>query len=386
MTRFVLIAVLAGSVFAGCRPPEPETAAPSTDELLARAQELGLVTAKERLPNVGPRPEEDDNAAAIIAKMLDDKRLYKHLSRRELNDMPIQANGDAEHLAAATALLQKVEPELADIRKAAARPASWYGEDLKVQIAFTDSIAFMCASAIRYAREGRQDLARRDLEATMRLGEFMETNRGSATEIISRATAQTFVSRAAVRMAVEAKSQEDLASLRKLVAENEIKNSPADLVAMEGFEYYKAIGSFSGQEKEESLKAFLPMVIEILEKKDEGGLAMLDAAAAIDATDQNFSSGLLMYLEAWLETEAKRNAALAYIDLMAARLDSGAFPDALPQEIADPFSTGSPLRYRKTANGFRVWSVGSDRRDSEDDISYAYPVRDPDATRLSPPP
>lgn len=49
------------------------------------------------------------------------------------------------------------------------------------------------------------------------------------------------------------------------------------------------------------------------------------------------------------------------------------FADVLPQ---DPFSDG-PVRYRRTANGYVVYSVGTNLRDDEGDVMVPPPVRGP---------
>lgn len=76
-------------------------------------------------------------------------------------------------------------------------------------------------------------------------------------------------------------------------------------------------------------------------------------------------------------SRARRRTLLAALDVLDYRSENGPWPSALPQSYTDPF-TDEPLLYRVTTDGFRIWSVGQDRKDNggttRDEDRFGYDV------------
>ena len=74
----------------------------------------------------------------------------------------------------------------------------------------------------------------------------------------------------------------------------------------------------------------------------------------------------LQYLRLDAHFIASIRATSAGVSVESYRSEHGVLPDQLPSEFADPF-TGRPLRYKKLAKGYVVYSVGEDGRDDGGD-------------------
>ncbi len=69
--------------------------------------------------------------------------------------------------------------------------------------------------------------------------------------------------------------------------------------------------------------------------------------------------------------ETKNTLLIVALALRAYKLEHGAYPEKLDalvpnylQEIpTDPFGSGEPLRYKKQATNYKLWSIGSDKKD-----------------------
>ena len=74
---------------------------------------------------------------------------------------------------------------------------------------------------------------------------------------------------------------------------------------------------------------------------------------------------------------------LAALDVLEFYADNGSWPVALPSSYIDPFD-GEALRYSRTIDGFRIWSIGPDRVDHLG-VTYAENEDDYDLAVVYPP-
>ena len=63
---------------------------------------------------------------------------------------------------------------------------------------------------------------------------------------------------------------------------------------------------------------------------------------------------------------ASLRATQAAFSVESYRREQGQLPEALPSKLADPYD-GQPLRYKKLAKGYVVYSVGEDGKDDDGD-------------------
>lgn len=97
----------------------------------------------------------------------------------------------------------------------------------------------------------------------------------------------------------------------------------------------------------------------------------LETKLGADQSPSNWANQLLLPVFTQAATTvgkviAQRRLDAVSLRLLGERAKTGAFPTSLPkswgEEILDPFS-GKPLAYKVEGNGFRLWSVGDDRKD-----------------------
>lgn len=384
---------------AGCGKKEAVEDNRSLEELLARAEELGLPMTAADLPNSDPVPDAE-NAAVQIADM-HRKQLLAPIRTSDQRVLFSLALGSETEMAAAKRELSNYSASFPRLQEISRFQASKSPEDrnslLNIEfefvIGFRNGINMLATRAIINAREGQTKAALRDLQAALQLRNLW-LHDPSMISAISAASGLHQLYIAATTIADDADA-ETLEELRKIIA----TNPPAiEIIDVFKTEYYRARIVWQSdavfqanpdanpytvtidpnvlpidEEAREHMRQVLIRWVRVFEREKEGIEAMLEESEKLSVKAQGQTEseelyaemmrGNILFADVLKRGEAQHIGCLAYIDILRYQKQNGKLPDSLADldaEYIDPF-TGEPLIYEPRTNAFWVWSVGQDR-------------------------
>lgn len=411
-TGFLVLAIAA--VGCGLRGDmaEAERALPGEIE---RAKRNGYpMTAEELSP---PVLVADDKNGAVIIRMLEEPDLKRKADKYRLAALDARKDASRIDVAALRKAIQEAEPVFAVIERAADAPSWWfnYDYDLSLHLMFPELSQIKEAAkslsdrAMLHALDGNIQGAVDDLRRIRKVSESLNE--------------QPFLIAALVQIAVSSIQQKALVDIAA-----KVHNQPRALAALGAFadtepivvrldhailgEYYMGLSYLRNFDNFGGLKAFsmvdpteptlpapdpskivrdgvpndpvykaylarhLQMWNEFAEAKEDfdgDPIAMsnwLDKKSKeIEASKQpSYAVQKVLapvYTQAGmacLQPLTTARLSRAYISALQTKNRTGSFPASLRTE-ADPFD-GQPLRYKRTAEGFILWSVSNDRKDN----------------------
>lgn len=101
-------------------------------------------------------------------------------------------------------------------------------------------------------------------------------------------------------------------------------------------------------------------------KRFENRVKRLESGSAIERIASESIASLPSWINAGIVGETRIRLARLYREVLLSKNRTGSFPaslDGFDLLTGDPFASEKPLRYERTAKGFRIWSVGVDRVD-----------------------
>ncbi|RYG33856.1 hypothetical protein EON81_17100 [bacterium] len=276
----------------------------------------------------------------------------------------------------------------------------------------------LATRAMLKAREGDGTAAKLDLEAGFRLARMMD-DQASLLPYLSQAAALSLLRDAVCRSAAftDEKGRKALASLRDAPDDFRDFERVMKYEAYTGLATYRNLytldantvkidpnkvirkGSPGITPQRALISRHLQMWLEIDERMEANRKDPLSLSKSLRQWDQEMqkrqgfsqklnktmSPALVDATDVLLQREAKRRITHLYLQALLYRDKTGGPPNSLadlPGERKDPF--GSELRYEREADGFRIWSIGRDQRDSGGATKAEDPNSD-DATASYPP-
>ncbi len=363
------------------------------EQLTKEAEALKLPLTPNQLGAI-PSVSDEENAAPLLIPILQALETHSDDVKASIEGLRAALPGEEVNLSA------PVAQALRESSKLQSKPGLNFGRDFRLGSAVLQPelgqvkrlVTLLYLRAIMYSQRGQDDLALSDLTSAMHVARLMRTDVSHLGSLTSMAL-ENLVNRAICELASSGRGDlTALERLKKVSAHPDLPSLQATLEFETGFLFnaVRVDAGFGESDLRQKLPGLHALVastvlddglraLRLVKEDPQGDLETI--GEKIDQQSDNrrnslrFRSSLAMgdlltsygeFGAAVMRTEAQINLVRACLDILIFEARHKEVPSnlsVLGSDYLDSFAN-KPIGYRRTSEGFRVWSVGIDRVDN----------------------